>query len=118
MATRHDHPRLRAGRGYRKVGFFPISHHIPESAAFFFIGWATRECFALERTLVPKAPLPDWLVLLWALLFAILTYRSAPRWQRQFNLPEKTEPAWHLWLVIVVLDVFLLLGYFVPWPDF
>jgi hypothetical protein len=116
VGTRHDHPRVRDGRGYTKWGRVPVTHHIPESFAFLFTGWGLQAGFALERPLFPSAPLPSWLVWVMAVGFAAVTYLQAPVLQKKYNLPD--EPPWHLWLVLCVLAASLLLGFYLPWPQF
>lgn len=116
MGTRHDHPRIRDGRGYTKVGPIPITHHIPEVVAFVSIGWALNSAFILERSWLPSAQLPDWLVIVIVAIFVPYMLWMAPRLQEHFDLPD--EPEWHIWLVLAALAMSLLVGFFSPLPQF
>lgn len=117
MATHYDHPRIRAGKGYRKWGPIPITHHIPEALTFLFAGWVISLTLDFERSLFSSAPPVDWMVWFFAAAFVVLSYLKAPDWKRQFNLPGD-EPKWHVWLVLVVLAASLLIGFYLPWAQF
>jgi hypothetical protein len=108
VATRHDHPRMRAGMGYRKVGILPISHHITEAAYFLFVGWALQ-------IVISFLGIPYWIVFVLAIAFVALMYAQLGSLQKKYNLPD--EPKWHAELILVVLVVALLAGFFAPWPN-
>ena len=85
MATRYDHPRLRSGRGFLKWGPVPITHHIPETFTFLFVGWSLQSTKALEQSLMPKVSLPDWLVWVLVVAWVLLTYLRSPSGQINSN---------------------------------
>jgi len=108
MAYRFDYPRLRGGKGVKKIGFLPITHHIPETFFFMSMGWVWQ----LFLLLLPG--LPEWTILLPCVGFIPLTLAQRPSIMEKNALPA--EPWWLVLLAITVLAIGLLVGFFAPWP--
>jgi hypothetical protein len=108
VAVRYDHPRMRAGMGYKKVGVLPVSHHMTEVVYFLFVGWALQIVISLLG-------IPYWIVFVLAIAFVTLMYAQLGSLQKKYNLPD--EPKWHADLVLIVLIIALLAGFFAPWPS-
>lgn len=109
MAKRYDHPRLRAGLGYRKVGFFPVAHHIPEAFCCVALGWAYRIGLGLGG-------FPPWLVVPVVAALPVIMLAGRKALQKRYSLPD--EPLWHDMLALLVLDSSFALGFLAPWPNF
>ena len=119
VGIKYDHPRARAGLGYKKIGFVPVSHHYLECIAFLFFGWSYRMLFGIMQIIYPYATarlywFPTFSAILLVLVISVVGYVSLPSWNRKYSLPK--EPQWHYALVICVLSVSFLIGFFARLP--
>jgi hypothetical protein len=103
---------MRAGKGYKKIGRFPVSHHYLETVYFVFVGWVLQIVFPYVGLSGQKGLATVFTIIV---ALTVVLFAGQGRALKKYNLPK--EPTWHSVLVIAILDVALLVGFFAPWPD-
>jgi hypothetical protein len=97
---------LRLTGDYRRVMSFPVTHHIIEVIAYFFLGQLLKVFFVA------------WSLSWWWLVPALITmsaftYRFAPGFAGRFDCPLPPEHRLLKPIVLLLLNLFAVLGFFV-----
>ena len=95
---------LRKTGDYRRIGGIPMTHHIPEIAAYFFVGQLLKVFFI-------GTSLPDWWLAPILVVMTVFTYRFAPGFASRFDCPLPKEHPLLKPLVMGILDLAALLGF-------
>jgi hypothetical protein len=92
---------------YRRVAGLPLTHHIPELFAYFFLGQLLKVFFISEPFL------SQWWLVPILIVMSIFTYRFAPGFAARFDCPMPRENRILKPVALLFLDAAALLGFFV-----
>ena len=89
---------------YRRIGGIPITHHMPEIVAYFFVGQLLKVFFI-------GTTLSDWWLAPILVVMTAFTYRFAPGFASRFDCPLPKENPLLKPLAMGLLDLAALVGF-------
>lgn len=97
---------LRTTGDYRRVAGLPVTHHIMEVIAYFFVGQLFKVFFVAWS-------LSSWWLVPVLLAMSAFTYRFAPGFAGRFDCPLPPEHRLLKPFVLLLLNLFAVLGFLV-----